>query len=81
VKNKAADLVLNAIIDRLKPLARRSRTLTYDNTKVLTHTHSSWQRLSSAKLNGLIRQYIPKSCPRLTVIDAELAKIEGLFNN
>ena len=33
VENKTADLVSNAIINRLKSLATKVRTLTYDNGK------------------------------------------------
>jgi len=33
VKNKTADLVSHAIINRLKPLATKVRTLTYNNGK------------------------------------------------
>jgi IS30 family transposase len=40
-----------------------------------------WQRGSNENLNGLIRQYIPKSRPLSTVTDDELAKIEMLLNN
>ena len=87
----------NAIIDRLKPLMRKVSTLTYDNGKefadhasidhalgsrsYFADPYSSWQRGSNENLNGLIRQYIPKSRPLSTVSDAELAKIEGLLNN
>ena len=97
VENKTADLVSNAIINRLKSLATKVRTLTYDNGKEFTDhasidqalgsisyfadPYSSWQRGSNENLNGLIRQYIPKSRPLSTVSDAELAKIEGLLNN
>ena len=97
VENKTADLVSNAIINRLKSLATKVRTLTYDNGKEFTDhasidqalgsisyfadPYSSWQRGSNENLNGLIRQHIPKSRPLSTVSDAELAKIEGLLNN
>ena len=97
VENKTADLVSNAIINRLKSLATKVRTLTYDNGKefadhasidqalgsisYFADPYSSWQRGSNENLNGLIRQYIPKSRPLSTVSDAELAKIEGLLNN
>ena len=79
VKNKTADLVSNAIIDRLRPIQNAVRTLTYDNGKEFTDhatidkalgstsyfadPYSSWQRGSNENLNGLIRQYIPKSRP------------------
>jgi IS30 family transposase len=97
VENKTADQVSTAIIKRLKPIARRVRTLTYDNgkefadhaaidkalgsTAYFADPYSSWQRGSNENLNGLIRQYIPKSRPLATVTDAELAKIERLLNN
>jgi transposase, IS30 family len=96
VENKTSDQVSTAIIKRLKPIARWVQTLTYDNgkefadhaviDKVLGSTayfadpYSSWQRGSNENLNGLIRQYIPKSRPLATVTDAELAKIEWLLN-
>jgi len=97
VENKTADLVSTAIIKRLKPIAKRVRTLTYDNgkefsdhatidkalgsTAYFADPYSSWQRGSNENLNGLIRQYIPKSRPLATVTDAELANIERLLNN
>ena len=97
VENKTADLVSTAIIKRLKPIARQVRTLTYDNgkefaghaaidqalgsTAYFADPYSSWQRGSNENLNGLIRQYIPKSRPLATVTDAELANIERLLNN
>ena len=97
VPKKTAYLVSNAIIDRLKPIAGHVRTLTYDNGKefadhatidealgsisYFADPYSSWQRGSNENLNGLIRQYIPKSRPLSTVSDAELAKIESLLNN
>ena len=47
VKNKTADLVSNAIIDRLKPLATKVKTLTYDNGKDFAHHASIDQALGS----------------------------------
>jgi IS30 family transposase len=96
VKNKTADLVSTAIIKRLMPISERVQTLTYDNGKEFANhasidkalgsttyfadPYSSWQRGSNENLNGLIRQYIPKSRPLSTVTDDELAKIEMLLN-
>ena len=93
VENKTADQVSTAIIRRLKPIARRVRTLTYDNgeefaehaaiDKVLGSTayfadpYSSWQRGSNENLNGLICHYIPKSCPFATVTGTEPEKLNG----
>ena len=97
VENKTADLVSTAIIKRLMPISERVQTLTYDNGKEFANhvaidkalgsttyfadPYSSWQRGSNENLNGLIRQYIPKSRPLATVTDDELAKIEMLLNN
>ena len=97
VQNKTANLVSNAIIGRMKPIANTVRTLTYDDgrefadhaaidralgsTSYFADPYSSWQRGSHENLNGLIRQYIPKSRPLSTVSDAELAKIESRLNN
>jgi IS30 family transposase len=97
VENKTSDQVSTAIIKRLKPIAKRVRTLTYDNgkefadhaaidralgsTAYFADPYSSWQRGSNENLNGLIRQYIPKSRPLSTVSDTELANIERLLNN
>ena len=97
VRNKSAHLVSCAIINRLKPIAMKVQTLTYDNGKefaghaTIDHAlgsvsyfadpYSSWQRGSNENLNGLIRQYIPKSRPLSSVSDKELARIESLINN
>jgi IS30 family transposase len=96
VQHKTSDQVSTAIIKRLKPIAKRVRTLTYDNgkefadhatidkalgsTAYFADPYSSWQRGSNENLNGLVRQYIPKSRPLATVTDAELANIEMLLN-
>ena len=96
VENKTAALVSTAIIKRLKPISKRVQTLTYDNgkefadhatidralgsTAYFADSYSSWQRGSNENLNGLVRQYIPKSRPLSTVTDAELEKIERLLN-
>ena len=92
VENKIADQVSTAIIRRLKPIARRVRTLTCDHgkefadhaaidkalgsTAYFADPHSNWQRASNENLNGFIRQYILKSRPLLTITDAELEKIK-----
>jgi IS30 family transposase len=96
VRNKTAELVSSAIIRRLEPISLRVQTLTYDNGKefadhavidqalgskaYFADPYSSWQRGSNENLNGLIRQYIPKSRPLSTVSDAELVKIEERLN-
>ena len=72
-------------------------TLTYDNGKELAEhsatdkalgsvayfadPYSSWQRGSNENLNGLVRQFIPKSRPLSRVSDKELAMIQDQLNN
>jgi len=91
-ENKTSDQVSTAIIRRLKPIARRVRTLAYYNgkkfaehaaidkalgsTAYFTDPYSSWQRGSNENLNRLFRRYIPKSRPLPKVTDAELEKIQ-----
>ena len=56
------------------------QSIALGSTDYFADPYSSWQRGSNENLNGLIRQYIPKSRPLATVTDAELAKIEMLLN-
>ena len=76
VTNKTSALVSSAIVDKLKPLAARVKTLTFDNGKEFTghetiatalnadcyfaDPYSSWQRGLNENTNGLLRQYFPK---------------------
>jgi IS30 family transposase len=97
VPRKTADRVGTAIITSLKPFAAIVKTLTYDNGKEFAEhsatdkalasvayfadPYSSWQRGSNENLNGLVRQFIPKSRPLSTVSDKELAMIQDRLNN
>lgn len=97
VPRKTADRVSTAIITSLKPIAAIVKTLTYDNGKefadhsatdkalasvaYFADPYSSWQRGSNENLNGLVRQFIPKSRPLSTVSDEELAMIQDRLNN
>lgn len=97
VKNKTADLVSSAIIDKLNPLAPLVKTMTFDNgkefaqharidtalqsTTYFADPFASWQRGSNENFNGLLRQYIPKKRPLSTVTDEELRMIETKLNN
>jgi IS30 family transposase len=97
VPRKTADRVSTAIITSLKPIAAMVATLTYDNGKEFAEhaatdkapgsvayfadPYSSWQRGSNENLNGLVRQFIPKSRPLSTVSDKELAMIQDRLNN
>ncbi len=97
VPRKTADHVSTAIITSLKPIAAMVKTVTYDNGKEFAEhaatdkalgsvayfadPYSSWQRGSNENLNGLVRQFIPKSRPLSTVSDKELAMIQDQLNN
>lgn len=77
VDRKRSDLVSGAIVRRLKTIRTLVKTITYDNGKEFAeHARidqalgstgyfadplASWQRGSNENLNGLVRQYIPKS--------------------
>jgi IS30 family transposase len=97
VAHKSAHEVSRAIIDGLLPLAKRVKTLTYDNGKefawhaqvdtalgstgYFADPHSPWQRGSNENLNGLLRQYVPKDRPLETVSKEELQMIQNQLNH
>ena len=97
VSNKTADLVGQAIEDKLGPLAARVKPLTVDNGKEFANhqaidqalgiqtyfadPYCSWQRGSNENFNGLLRQYIPKKRRMETVTDEELAMIQNRLNH
>lgn len=97
VPRKTSDQVSAAIISRLKPVAQRVNTITYDNgkefadhavtdkalcsTTYFADPFASWQRGSNENFNGLLRQYIPKKRPLTTVTEEELKMIEDRLNH
>jgi IS30 family transposase len=97
VTNKTSELVSSAIVDKLKPMAVRVKTLTFDNGKEFAaHAHidaqlqsttyfarpfASWERGSNENFNGLLRQYIPKKRSMSTVSDEEIRMIQNRLNN
>lgn len=97
VVNKTADLVSQAIENKLHPLAPRVKTLTVDNGKEFANhikvdqalgiqtyfadPYCSWQRGSNENFNGLLRQYIPKKRRMETVTDEELTMIQNRLNH
>ena len=97
VTNKTSELVSSAIVDKLKPMAVRVKTLTFDNGKEFAaHAHidaqlqsttyfarpfASWERGSNENFNGLLRQYIPKKRSMSTVTDEEIRMIQNRLNN
>ena len=97
VDRKTAEQVSAAIIERLKPMAPRVKTITYDNgkefashkaidrslgtTAYFADPFASWQRGSNENYNGLLRQYIPKKRRLSTVTEEELKMIEDRLNH
>jgi IS30 family transposase len=94
---KRADLVAQAIEQRLIPYVSVAKTLTLDNGKEFSHhqqidqafglqtyfadPYSSWQRGSNGNFNGLLRQYLPKKRALSTVSQEELIMIEIRLNH
>jgi IS30 family transposase len=97
VTRKTSNLVSQAIITSLTPLAQRVKTVTYDNgkefadhavvddalnsTAYFADPFASWQRGSNENFNGLLRQYIPKKRPLSTVTSEELKMIQDRINH
>ena len=97
LEQKTSELVSSAIVDKLKPMASRVKTLTFDNgkefashadidqqpqsTACFARPFASWERGSNENLNGLLRQYIPKKRAMSTVSDEEIRMIQNRLNN
>lgn len=76
VDRRTAELVSDAVIHLLQPVADRTHTITGDNGKefaeheriaqelgidfFFAHPYAAWERGSNENMNGLVRQYIPK---------------------
>ena len=97
VDNKAADTFCLAMSDMSRKVKRVSHTLTLDNGKEFTQheklaadqviqayftdPYASWQSGLNEQINGLIRQYLPKTRRFDDVTTEELAMIERKLNN
>jgi len=87
----------DAGIGLLQPVTDRLRTLTADNGKefaehekiayelqadfFFAHPYAAWERATNENMNGLIRQYIPKSCDLTSITDADLIWIMDRLNH
>ena len=97
VERRTADLVSDAVIKLLLPVADRSYTITGDNGKefadheriaqelginfFFAHPYAAWERGTNENMNGLIRQYIPKKRDLSSVDDMELLCIMKKLNH
>lgn len=97
VNRKTANAVKDAIIDLLKPIKHRIKTITSDNGSefaehqaiassldcryYFAHPYSSWERGSNENLNGLIRQYFPKKMVFDSISDEEIKAVENRLNH
>mgnify|MGYP002626618109 CR=1 FL=1 len=97
VDEKTAEAVARACTTPLVSIIHVVRTLTVDNGKEFAYhqdiertinaplyfadPYCSWQRGTNENLNGLLRQYVPKSRPLSTVTDEELLSIQHQLNS
>jgi IS30 family transposase len=97
VDRRTAELVGEAVIELLQPLADRVLTLTSDNGKefaehehiaqdlgidfFFAHPYAAWERGANENMNGLVRQYIPKDRELASVTIDELDQITHRLNH
>jgi len=97
VNHRTAELVRDAVIDLLHPVADRLHTITADNGKefadheriaqdlgidfFFAHPYAAWERGANENMNGLIRQYIPKNRDLSSVTHNELKQIMFKLNH
>ena len=97
VERKTAVAVSEAIISKLKPLKAFVHTLTMDNgtefaaheqiarhleaETYFAHPYCSWERGLNEQVNGLVRQYFPKSHRFDTITDADVQHVAYQMNN
>ena len=97
VPQKTAELVQQAIIRLLAPVAHKVKTLTVDHgTEFIQHEKmaaalkaktyfatpcASWERGINENTNGLLRQFFPKRTNFKTVTPAQIEQALSLLNN
>jgi IS30 family transposase len=97
VEQRTAEQVGEAVIGLLQPVADRLHTLTADNGKefaeheriacelhtdfFFAHPYAAWERGANENMNGLVRQYIPKTSDLSSVTDKDLRCIMNRLNH
>jgi len=97
VDQRTANQVCDAMIEVLQSVADRVHTFTADNGKefadheriahalqadfFFAHPYAAWERGANENMNGLIRQYIPKTQDLATVTDADLIWVMNRLNH
>ena len=97
VEQRTAEQVGKAVIGLLQPVADRLHTLTADNGKefagheriagelhtdfFFAHPYAAWERGANENMNGLVRQYIPKTSDLSSVTDKDLRCIMNRLNH
>jgi IS30 family transposase len=97
VDRRTAELVSEAVIDLLHPVADRTHTITGDNGKefaeheriaqdldvdfFFAHPYAAWERGANENMNGLVRQYIPKKRDLTSVTNDDLEQIMIKLNH
>jgi IS30 family transposase len=95
--SKSAHPLAKSLINRMKKYSLPVKTITFDNGKEFTehekiakalktdvyfaNPYHSWERGLNENTNGLIRQYIPKSCPISIVKKSDVNWIQDQLNN
>ena len=97
VDQRTADQVGDTVIEMLQPVEDRLHTLTADNGKefadheriahalrvdfFFAHPYAAWERGTNENMNGLIRQYIPKTLDFAAVTNAVLVWVMNRLNH
>ncbi len=97
VERKTAELVGQAIQQTLGPLQDQVHTITADNGKefgqhetiaaaleaevYFAHPYAAWERGANENMNGLLRQYLPKTMDLATLSEQDLSFIMDRLNN
>lgn len=97
VDRHTAEQVSQAVVELLQPVSDQVHTITADNGKefaehqkiardleanfYFAHPFAAWERGSNENMNGLIRQYVPKSHDLTTLSDTDLLWIMNRLNH